>query len=684
MNRAKRDSSKRKDLDASEPDRIKSHAPLLKELAWLGSVGALVFLIYIPTLSFEFTNWDDPVYVLTNRAIQTSGWSGIKQIFVRAIPASHGDYIPVTILSYWADFQLWGLRATGYHLSNVLLHVIGSCLLFLLVKRLTMRPVASMIVTLLFALHPMNSEAVTWIAERKSVMAMLWMLLSFHAFLNHDQRSKGYKIHYALSLLFYILACLSKTAVVFFPFLLLAHQFLLSRIGLMRSFFRSLPFLFIALLTAIGRVLGHFASGQMDWTPFETFLSHVSTVFEVFGEYVKNLIIPIGLNNSYPLEPSTNPFDPGPLFGLLCLAGMIVLIWRYFRAYPLICFGLIWYLAAWLPHSQIIPVPPALQADRYVYYSSAGLFLAFVAGAESLVMNAKGVLVSKGFKRSICVLGFLLIGVFASMTVVRNRVWSDSISLWSDSVMKYSQNPLAHCNLAMAYTEKGQADKAIEAYKRALAINDNNADAHNNLAGLYVQKRRFNDAISEYKKAIAVNGRLREARTNLGTVYAMKGRLDHAISEFQAALAIDPDHSKTHYYLGLAYSRKDMLREAIAEFHRAIATNPANMGAYIRLGLLLESQKKFKDAMAVYSRAIRARPNYYRAYINLARLYSTASDETLRNTKQAVKLAARACQLTGFRSTEALDTLEVALRERGDFKKAAEIRKRSSRLKELK
>jgi len=476
MNRAKRDSSKRRAMSVSEPGRIKRQAFLLKELAWPGAVAALVFLIYIPTLSYDFTNWDDPVYVLANRAIQTPGWSGVKQIFTRAIPASHGDYIPVTILSYWADFQLWGLRATGFHLSNVLLHVIGSCLLFLLVKRLTMRPVASMIVTLLFALHPMNTEAVTWVAERKSVMAMLWMLLSFHAFLSHEPRLKGYKVHYVLSLLFYILACLSKTAVVFFPLLLLAHQFLLSRAGLMRSLLRLVPFFFVSLSTAIGRILGHYASGQMDWTPFETPLSHVLTVFEVFGEYLKNLIIPIGLNNSYPLEPSTGAFDSGPLFGLLCLAGMIVLIIRYFRPYPLVCFGLAWYLAAWLPHSQIIPVPPALKADRYVYYSSAGLFLAFVVGAEHLVMNAKRVLASKGLQRLICAFGFLLIGVFASMTVFRNHVWSDSISLWSDSVMKYSQNPMAHCNLAMAYTEKGRADEAIEEYKRALAINDSNAD----------------------------------------------------------------------------------------------------------------------------------------------------------------------------------------------------------------
>ena len=154
----------------------------------------LVFITYLPTLSFEFTNWDDNTYVKNNQAIQTTGWSGIKQVFTKSIPATHGDYLPITILSYWLDYQWWGLRPTGYHLTNIVLHAIVSGLMFLLLKRLTMRPGLSMMVTLLFALHPMNTEAVTWVAERKSVMSMFWIMLSFHAFLIWHQRYKGNRI----------------------------------------------------------------------------------------------------------------------------------------------------------------------------------------------------------------------------------------------------------------------------------------------------------------------------------------------------------------------------------------------------------------------------------------------------------------------------------------------------------
>ena len=132
-------------------------------------VVGVIFIIYFPTLSFEFTNWDDPSYVQEIQAIRNPGWLGIKEVLTKPLPASHGDYIPVTIFSYWMDYQVWGFQPKGYHLTNLFLHALSAGLLFLLLQRLTASPAVSMMATLLFALHPMNTEAVTWIAERKNV-----------------------------------------------------------------------------------------------------------------------------------------------------------------------------------------------------------------------------------------------------------------------------------------------------------------------------------------------------------------------------------------------------------------------------------------------------------------------------------------------------------------------------------
>jgi len=653
-----------------EPNANNKGTSLLPSCIGFASVVMLVFIIYLPTLTFEFTNWDDPTYVINNQAIQTPGWSGLKQVLTRSIPAKHGDYLPITILSYWIDYQWWGLQPTGYHLTNILLHAVGSGLMFLLLKRLTMRAGVSVMVTLLFALHPMNTEAVTWVAERKSTMAIFWMLLSFHAFLIWQQRFKANRSYFSLSLWFYLLACLSKTAIVFFPLVLMAYQICLDKIGLRRSVVVLVPFFLISLFTGIGRLFGHYASGQMAWKPFETTWIQVLTIFEIFGGYFKTLMLPINLNNSYPLETSSSLFDLGVLFGLLSMAGMIILVARCLRGYPLVCFGLAWYLAAWLPHAQIIAIPPALRADRYVYYSSPALFLALVFGIEQWVINAKQELTVRWFRAITYTLVILTIGMFTSMTVLRNCIWSNSISLWRDSLKKYYPNILAHSNLGAAYIRREMLDEAISEYKKILAIKPDNAEAHNNLGAAYAKKGMLDEAIAEYEHAIALKPNYAEAHSNLGVGYVKKGRLDEAIAEYKQAIALKPNHAKAHKNLATAYFKKGRLDDAVSEFKKAIAIKPNFAEAYYKLGSLLEVQGKLRDAISAYRDAIRIKPDHQGAYNNLAWIYATSPRASIRNGYEAVALATKACELTGFKKAEALDTLAAAYAEQGSFDKA--------------
>jgi len=644
------------------------------------SVVVLVFTIYLPSLSFEFTNWDDPTYVKNNQAIQTPGWAGLKQVLTRSIPAKHGDYLPVTILSYWIDYQWWGLRPIGYHLTNIVLHAISSGLMFLLLKRLTMRSGVSMVVTLFFALHPMNTEAVSWVAERKSVMAMFWMLLSFHAFLTWQQRAKAHRGYLYLSLLFYLVACLSKTVVVFFPLLVVAYQICLAHIGLRRSLRALVPFFLISLFTGMVRLFGHYASGQMSSKPFETPWVQVLTIFKIFGGYLKTLMIPVNLNNSYPLETSSSLFDPSVLFGLFSMAGMIILAARCLRGYPLVCFGVVWYLAAWLPHAQIIAIPPAFRADRYVYYSSPGLFLALAFGSEQWAIKARQVLATRRLRTMTFALVMLVIGLFTSMTLLRNRVWSDSISLWRDSIKKYPRNILAQSNLGAAYIIKGMVDEAISEYKKILVLKPHDAEAHNNLGAAYFKQGRLDEAIAEYKRAIAIDSNHEKAYYNLGAAYAKKGKLDEAIAEYKKAIALKPHYAEAYNKLATAYFKKGTLDKALSNYNKAIAIKPNLVEAYYKLGSALEAQGKLREAISAYHEAIRIKPDYQAALNNLAWIYATSPNAHIRNGDEAVALASKACELNGFKKTEALDTLAASYAEQGNFSKAVEYQSRAIEL----
>lgn len=566
-------------------------------------VVGVIFIIYFPTLSFEFTNWDDPSYVQEIQAIRNPGWLGIKEVLTKSLPASHGDYIPVTIFSYWMDYQVWGFQPKGYHLTNLLLHALSAGLLFLLLQRLTANPAVSMMATLLFALHPMNTEAVTWIAERKSVMALFWMVLSFHAFLSCQRTVKIKKGYYYLALLCYLLACLSKTAVVFFPLLLLAYQVCLAQMGFYRSLGSVISFFMISVATAVGRLLGHYTSGQMVWEPFDSHWVQVVSIVEIFASYFKKLMIPISLNNSYPLKTYSSFFEPGVLFGLLVMVGMVILIVKCRRRYPLVSFGLIWYLSAWLPHAQIIAIPPALRADRYVYYSSPGLFLAMVFFAEQWVRATTHLFNEKQLRFAKCVSCFVIVGLFSSMTILRNNVWSNSISLWCDSVKKDNQNPMAHTNLGKAYEEERMWDEAISEHKKVLAINPTIAVAHYNLGSVYAKQGRLDEAITAYKRSLVLHPHYLEAHNDLGNAYYKKGELDKAIYEYEQALVLDPDYEKAYLNLGVAYGGEGRLDDAIFAFKKACSINPYFADAHNNLSVAYYYEGEYALAIQHYAKA---------------------------------------------------------------------------------
>ncbi len=314
-----------------------SHAPIQWKIRYSTVAGffilaAAVTIVYGPTIGYEFTNWDDPAYVLNNHALRVPGWPGLKKIFTQSLPPAHGDYLPITILSYWLDYRWWGFDPHGYHLTNVILHMANTGLLFFLLIQLTAQPVESLLIALLCSLHPVNTEVVAWIAERKSLLAMFWMLVSFLFFLNW-QRNQHSSLHYfSVSLFCYLLACLSKTAAVFFPLLLLAYQLCLQKKPFRYSLATITPFVLLSVATAIIRIAGHAASGQMDWHPFATLWIQLLTIVKLFGQYLVTLFLPVNLNNSYPLETARAVFDPGVLSGILSLAGMLIIMLRSFRA----------------------------------------------------------------------------------------------------------------------------------------------------------------------------------------------------------------------------------------------------------------------------------------------------------------------------------------------------------------
>jgi len=683
-------------------------------------IGLVVLGIYLPTVGYDFTNFDDRDYVTHNPRLHWPLMPYLTAITTSFVPPNHGDFLPLTMLSYWLEFQLVGRSAWLFHLDNAWLHAVSASLVCLLVWRLSGRAAVSCLVALLFGLHPMNTEAVSWISERKSVLSMCLMLLSLHALLTAD--GTGKKRYWAMCYGLYALACLSKTAVVFLPLIVVAYGAWVARWGLRRLFWRTLPLVVLAGLTAVGRLVGHQRAGQMEAELFPSLTAHAATLVEIFGWYLRKLAVPTDLNAGYSLRVTADGLSPDVLFGLaLALVVASLLVYAIYYRRSLLALALSWYLAAWLPHAQIVYIPPALRADRYVYYSCVGAFLAAVLIAAMLYETLRARSASRSWSVGVRLLGTSLgVGVVAACamgTVARNRVWRDSVALWTDALAKSptsitARNKLgaayleqdqtdlafpylrqavdlrpdhgpAWANLGRAWLKTGHAEQAEKAYQQALAAEPDNARYATGLAEAYRTRKQWGPADEWSAKAVRLDPQWAYAWYVRGAILSDRQDDAGAVEAFRRAIALDAGQARPNAELGMLLLKRGQLDQAIMYLDRAASLDKDNPDLLCNLGSARQSAGRLAQAVEAYERAIQADPNHWGGYNNLAWLLATSKQSAFRKPDRAVSLAEKAFALADLGEVDnsqkagVLDTLAAAYAATGDFPRAIETQQRA-------
>ena len=200
--------------------KTKTELPLW---AWFAALGILTFAVFSNTLSHGFLeNWDDPFYISNNAYIQGFSWANLKAVFTKEFV---GNYAPLHLLSYMIDYEIWELNHRGYHLTNVLLHVMNTILVFILLFRIYKNRFASFLGALIFAIHPVQAESVAWVTERKNILGMSFLLLAFLFYQNFLNTKHRY--HYFAAFILYLAALLTKSVVVILPPILLLYELMM-------------------------------------------------------------------------------------------------------------------------------------------------------------------------------------------------------------------------------------------------------------------------------------------------------------------------------------------------------------------------------------------------------------------------------------------------------------------------
>jgi tetratricopeptide (TPR) repeat protein len=644
------------------------------------ALAAITFAVFGQTAGFEFVNYDDDDYVYENPVVARGlTLKGIVWVFTHADCAF---YHPLTMLSVMGDYQLHGLHAGGYHLTNVLLHTASVILLFLILRQMTGALWRSAFVAAVFAIHPLRVESVAWVSERKDVLSAFFFMLTLGAYARYVRKPSSL-IRYLMVAAAFALALLSKPTVVTLPFVLLlldywplrrfeqpgpvhqAEYFGIPR----RLILEKIPLLALAAgacamtVLAEGKAIASIDSISMP--------SRIGNALVSYALYLRQMVWPEGLAAFYPYPGKSHPFWTMALsFLLLALITGGVLAFRRKRRWLLT--GWFWYLGMLTPMIGIVQVGSFAHADRMTYLPQIGIYMA----VTWLVAEWQ---VSRGL------LGGMMTGVVAVLMVCawqQTAYWKDSVTLWTHTVACTSDNAFTSLGLGDALIQTGRVEEAIPHYQKALEINPDLAEAHNNLGNALLQKGKVDEAIAHYQKALEIKADYAEAHNSLGNALLQEGKVDEAISHFQKALQLKPGLAEAHYNLGVALDQMGRVDKAIADYQKALEINPDNAKAHTNLGQDYLQEGNVKEAIPHFQRALQIEPAEPALQNNLAWLLATCPEASLRNGGRAVELARQANALTGGENPVMLRTLAAAFAEAGRFSEAVETAQRALRVAE--
>jgi protein O-mannosyl-transferase len=643
-------------------------------------LAAVTIAVFWQVRWHEFVNFDDPAYVTFNPVVRAGlTWPGVVWAFTNL----HGEatyWHPLTWLSHMADCQLFGLKATGHHLTSLFLHTLNAVLLFALLRRMTGRRGSSAMVAALFALHPLQVDSVAWIAERKNVLSTCFGLLCLWAYAryadksalsnqwpvtsgrssakpvaDHGQRTTDHasrithhaSLFYLLSLLFFALGLMSKPTLVPLPFVMLLLDYWplgrigecgmrsaelrithhASRITLLPLLVEKLPFLVLTTVSSLVTLRGHESLGALASAEELPVSSRLANAAVACALYLRKLVWPVDLSVFY-LHPGHWPAGAVAGSALLVLGVTAAAVWQA-RRRPYLIVGWLWFLGMLVPVSGLVQAHVQSMADRFAYVPVIGVLVMVVWGAaEWTGRGRKWLRGYEGFG-----LATLALAGCVVLTSLQLRHWRDSVTL----------------------------------LQRAVRVEPDNFVARLMLGNALFERRQLEGAAREYQAALRLRSDYPEAWLRAGVALIEQGRPAEAMPYLTKASELAPAWPEPQRRLALAWLRQGRMKEARAAYQKLVPLMPATAEGRRDLADMLAEGQQYAEAVYYYCEALRLKPDFEPALNNLAMLRASCKQPEFRNGQEAVQLAEAACRSSGRRNPSFLGTLAAAYAEAGRF-----------------
>lgn len=500
-------------------------------------------------------------------------------------------------LSFALNFAVGKYNVFGYHLVNTTIHLLNAVVLFFLIGQIQKIKIIKhnsvlkskwfpLVSSLLFVSHPIQTQAVTFITQRMASLATLFYLSSILFYLKAGNLKgvvrdrvlymRSYVFYYFISILFLILALLTKENTYTLPLALLLVEYYFFSPGLVRikkRLLRFLPYFFIAV--ALYYISFISSSGNPLFQQMERVSSmtqnmainryeYILTQINVVRTYIRLLFLPVGQNIDHDYPVSRSFFETTTMLSFLFLLTLISFAVYAFRKFRLVSFGILFFFLTLSVESSFIPIADVIFEHR-LYLPSVGFVIA-VGAAIFYFYHYLYTAISKRnkyrlwhFKIIFCLIFFLTItsGVYA--TYQRNKIWNSEYTLWSDAVEKSSNKPRVHYNLGVALGDKGKYELAKKEFEKAIYLNPGYTNAYYNLGAIYERQGKYDDALKFYLTALALDESNMDIRSSLGSFYVDRGEYEKAIVEYNIILQNEPDNTEVYSQL------KDLLNNTTSE-----------------------------------------------------------------------------------------------------------------------
>jgi len=651
----------------------------------------------MPALQNGFVNWDDDLYVFKNSNIQSITASSIKWMFT----SFHAyNWHPLTWFSLAVDYAMWGKNPFGYHLSNILLHSFNTFLTVVLVFQLieltkyrdnnyihyenwnygrSEKIIAASITGILFGLHPTHVESVAWISERKDLLCSFFYISSVLFYLSYSDTilgstidsSKKYitkkkALYYSISILFFVLALLSKPMAVTLPIvLLLLDVYPLQRFDLqfrlkpmLKPLAEKIPFLLLSFSVSAITV-----SAQQLLVKQYPLVTRSLVAVRSFGFYLSNLFYPTNLAPLYPYPQHISILSPGVVLSLVLLFGITagsLMLWKKSKMYLTVW---LYFLLTLIPVIGLVQVGKQAAADRYLYLPSIGPFLLLGILGAFLWRRAYSAKRFSSYLKGVCITGALIVVACLSILTIRQiSIWKDTITLFSREIDKFPDSADAYTIRGLNFSKADRYEDAISDFSKSIALKPSYPPVYKYRGDAYEKLGDFQKALADYNKAIAMNGQELIAYISRGDLYYKLGNFEKAALDYENSIRLNytmwqsweaeglnpkVQLAESYYKCANAYEKLKNYNLALSNIDKAIELIPNDANFYNKRAVIYGNIGDYGKAIGDLNKAMWINPDFADTYNNRAGIYTLAGkyQDAVSDLETAIRLNSQSVDL---------------------------------------